>query len=69
MAHGELKITKEEMEKGLAVGRTLIQEEWAHPLEKQWVNELITEGKAEATPWIYKNNFQCEMRKVVGTKK
>lgn len=49
---------------GLAQGRTLIQEEWADPQEVKWVDELIEEGLAEATDWKYKDNFQCEMRRV-----
>lgn len=59
-------ITKEEMEKGLALGRTLIQEEWSNPQEIIWVDELIAEGKARATPWEYKDNFQCERRRISG---
>jgi len=65
---GQLKMTKEEMIAGFIQGRTLTQEEWAHPLEKQWVNELIAEGKAIATPWEYKDNFQCERRVIKGVK-
>ncbi len=68
MVHGELKMSREEMIDGFAKGRSLIQEEWAHPLEKQWIEELIAEGKATATPWQYKDNFQCEMRRVTGVK-
>jgi hypothetical protein len=68
VAHGELTITKEAMAAGLAAGRTLTQEEWAHPSEKQWADELIAEGKATATQWRYKDNFQCEMRKITGVK-
>ncbi len=69
MAHGELKMTREEMVAGFAKGRMLTQEEWAHPSEKQWVDELIAEGRATATPWRYHDNFQCAMQKVTGTKK
>lgn len=61
---GELRITKDEMRAGLASGRTLIQEEWAHPKEIQWVDELVSEGKATATPWEYKDGLQCERRLV-----
>lgn len=68
MAHGTLTITKDEMERGLKAGRTLIQEEWAHPNEITWVNELIAEGKATATPWEYKDDFQCERRRITGVK-
>lgn len=66
MAHGKLTMTKKEIETGLAQGRTLTQEEWAHPQEKQWIEELIAEGKATATEWKYHDNFQCEMRRVKG---
>jgi hypothetical protein len=68
MAHGELKMSREEMVSGFARGRTLTQEEWCHPSERQWIDELIAEGKATATPWEYRDNFQCEMRKVTGVK-
>jgi len=61
---GELKMNKEQIRDGLAKGQTLIQEEWAHPFEHRWVEELIAEGIAEATPWEYKDNYQCEMRYV-----
>jgi len=64
MANGELTMTKAEIKEGLLSGRTLIQEGWAHPSEIQWVDELIKEGIAEATPWEYKDNFQCERRRV-----
>lgn len=63
---GQLQITKSEMEQGLAQGKTLTQEEWAHPKEIAWIDELVAEGKAFATPWKYKDNFQCEMRRVSG---
>lgn len=63
---GELQITKEEMEVGLASGRALIQEEWAHPQEIAWVDELVAEGKAVAGPWEYKHCFQCERRRITG---
>ena len=63
---GQLQITKEEMERGFAQKRTLTQEEWAHPKEIEWVNELIAEGKATATPWEYKDGFQCERRLITG---
>jgi hypothetical protein len=61
MAHGELKMTKDEMARGLAAGRTLTQEEWAHPSERAWVDELVAAGSAIATPWKYRDNFQCEV--------
>lgn len=61
-----LTLTKDEMAEGFAKGRTLIQEEWAHPSEIKWVDELIAEGKATSTPWEYKDNFQCERRRVTG---
>lgn len=59
---GDLRMTKDEIRQGLAQGRRLIQEEWAHPLEKQWVDELVAEGIAAATPFTYVENFQCERR-------
>jgi hypothetical protein len=61
-------MTKEDMTKGFALGRTLIQEEWANPQEITWADELIAEGKAAATPWEYKDNFQCERRRITGVK-
>ena len=64
--HGELMMTKDEMATGFARGRTLTQEEWAHPKEIEWVDELIADGKATATNWQYRDNFQCEMRKITG---
>lgn len=57
-------MSKEEISIGLKAGRTLIQEEWADRLEIVAVDELIKEGIAKATPWEYKDNFQCEYRKV-----
>jgi hypothetical protein len=66
---GQLTMTKEEMTEGLAQGRSLIQEEWSHPQEIAWVDELIAEGKATATPWEYKDNFQCERRRITGIRK
>lgn len=64
-----IRITKEEMRTGLARGRTLIQEEWANPQEIVWVDELIAEGVATATKWEYKNEFQCERRRITGVAK
>lgn len=55
-------ITKAQMIEGLAKGRTLIQEEWADAREIKAVDELVAEGKAKATPWEYKDGFQCERR-------
>lgn len=66
---GELTMTKAEMEAGFAQGRWLTQEEWAHPSEIQWVDELIAEGKATADPWQYHANFQCEKRRVTGVRR
>lgn len=60
-------MTKDEMREGFKRGRELTQEEWAHPSEIKWVDELIAEGAAEVVaPWQYKDNFQCERRKVRG---
>lgn len=69
MARGELRMTKAEMLEGLEQGRTLIQEEWSHEKEIQWIDELIKEGKATSTPWEYKDNFQCERRRITGIRK
>lgn len=65
---GELRMTKDEMKRGLASGRQLTQEEWAHPKERQWVDELVANGDAIATPWKYRDNFQCEVRFIRGNK-
>lgn len=61
---GKLKITKDEMRSGLLAGRRLTQEEWAHPSEIQWVDELVAEGVAQVSRWEYSDNFQCERRYV-----
>ena len=61
----DIHMTKAEMMVGFAQGRTLIQEEWAHPQEIAWVDELVAEGKAVAGPWEYRDGFQCERRKIV----
>ena len=63
------RISKEEMLAGFAHGRTLIQEEWSHPNEIKKVDECIAEGAATATPWEYKDGFQCERRVITGVKK
>ena len=68
MAHGDLCMQKAEMAAGFAKGKSLIQEEWAHPSEKKWIDELIAEGKATAAAWEYRDNFQCSMRRVTGIK-
>ena len=62
-----IKMTKEQMIEGFKQKRTLTQEEWANPQEIAWIDELVAEGKCTATPWKYKDTFQCEMRKVTGT--
>lgn len=61
-------MTYEEMKKGFAQGRTLIQEEWSAPEEIEAVSRLIEEGLAISTPWEYKDNFQCSRRRVTGIK-
>lgn len=61
---GELRMSKEEMLDGLAKGRTLVQEEWAHLQEIRWIDELIAKGAVTATPWEYKDGFQCERRRI-----
>lgn len=66
---GALRMTKAEMIQGFAKGRELTQEEWAHPQEKQWVDECISEGLATATDWQYRDNFQCERRLITGVRK
>jgi hypothetical protein len=65
---GTLEITKQQMQAGLAQGRTLIQEEWAHPDEIRWVDELIAEGRATASAWEWRDGFQCERRRITGVK-
>lgn len=61
-------MTKEQMREGFAMGRTLTQEEWSHPAEIKWVDELVAEGVAIITaPWEYKDNFQCMRRRITGT--
>jgi hypothetical protein len=61
-------MTKEEMKKGFLAGRTITQEEWADGCEIKWLDELIAEGHAKViAPWEYKDEFQCERRKVKGT--
>jgi hypothetical protein len=59
-------MTKEEMRAGFLQGRSLTQEEWADPNEIKALDELVAEGIAEATPWEYKDNFQCERRRAWG---
>lgn len=66
---GELKMTKDQMRDGFKAGRTLTQEEWAHPSEIAWADELIAEGTATVTaPWEYKDGFQCQRRRVTGVR-
>ncbi len=63
-------MTKDDMRAGFARGQTLIQEEWAHPDLIRWVDELIAEGVATVSaPWEYKDNFQCERRRIAGIRK
>lgn len=57
-------MTKQEMQSGLAAGRRLIQEEWADGSEIKAVDELVAEGHAVATPWQWRDGFQC-MRRIV----
>jgi hypothetical protein len=59
-------MTKEEMIAGLSIGRALIQEEWSEAAEIRWIDELVAEGKATATPWEYRDSYQCEMRRITG---
>jgi hypothetical protein len=59
-------VTKDEMQAGFARGRSLTQEEWADAREIKALDELIAEGMATATPWEYKDSFQCERRKATG---
>lgn len=61
-------MTKEQIRAGLKAGRSLIQEEWADPGEIKDVDDLISEGAAAATPWEYKDGYQCERRKVTGVR-
>lgn len=53
------------MKRGLMNGRQLTQEEWANPEEKKWIDELVAEGVARATPFAWKDNFQCEVRYII----
>lgn len=62
------KMTRDEMTQGFARGRTLIQEEWSHPDEIKWADELVAEGRASTTTWEYNDNFQCKRRKIKGIK-
>lgn len=57
-------MTKDEMRKGLAQGRLLIQEEWADPADIATADELVAEGDAVTTPWEWRDNFQCERRRI-----
>ncbi len=57
---------KEDMRRGFAQGRCLIQEEWSTPAEIKAVDELASEGVCDAGPWEYSDNFQCERRIVTG---
>lgn len=67
---GKLCMTKEEMERGFSQGRTLTQEEWAHPQEIAWLDELIAEGKAAVVaPWEYRDGFQGQRRRVSGVRR
>lgn len=67
---GELRMTKEQMREGFARSRTLTQEEWAHPSEIAWIDELVAEGAATVTaPWEYKDGFQCQRRRITGVAK
>mgnify|MGYP003499421023 FL=1 len=60
-------MSRDEMEHGFAQGRSLTQEEWAHPDEISWVDNFIAEGRAEVvSDWCYKDGFQCERRIVRG---
>lgn len=61
------RMSREEIERGFARGRTLTQEEWCHPGEVEDIDVLVAEGKAEVIrPWGYHDNFQCSFRKVRG---
>jgi hypothetical protein len=61
-------MTKDEMVQGFNEGRTLIQEEWSDPGEIKDIDDLIASGYCTATPWEYKDGFQCERRRVTGIK-
>lgn len=65
---GTLRMTKDEMRAGLEAGRALVQEEWAHPDEIRFVDELVAEGVCVAGPWEYRDGFRCERRRVHGTR-
>lgn len=55
-------MSKDEIRAGLEAGRKLVQEEWCNPAEVTAIDELVDEGVAEATPWQWHDNFQCERR-------
>lgn len=59
-------MTKEEMRAGFLAGRRLIQEEWSTDDEIRFVDQLVAEGVATATPWAYRDNYQCAVRSVTG---
>lgn len=59
-------MTKDEMRKGLLAGRRLVQEEWSQVEEIKAVDELVEEGVATATGWLYHDNFQCARRIIAG---
>jgi hypothetical protein len=62
-------MSREELERGFATGRTVTQEEWANPAEIALVDELIAAAKAEVVaPWEYRDNFQCQRRRVRGVR-
>lgn len=70
MTEAPIKLNKEQMARGFAEGRMLIQEEWANPQEIAWLDELVAEGKAiVVADWKYMDSFQCERRKVLGVVK
>jgi hypothetical protein len=65
---GELRMSRDELLHGFSLGRELVQEEWAHPQEIAWVDELVDDGKATVVgDWQWHEGFQCKRRVVRGT--
>jgi hypothetical protein len=60
-------MNKAEMKTGLLAGRRLRQEEWSERDEIEALDELVAEGVATATPWTYRDGFQCKVRDVTRT--
>lgn len=57
-------MNKDEIRAGLLAGRILCQEEWSSAAEIRAVDELVSEGAAQAEEWRYSDGFQCARRYV-----